>query len=801
MTRICDGLNVVEYGAGSIAGSMVGMVLADAGARVIKIEPPAGDRLREQNPSGFLVWNRGKESVVADLRTPDGQATFGELSATADVAIEGFRPGVAAGWGIGDVTLRARNPRLVHLSISAFGTTGPYASVKAYDPLVAAKVGLWARGTFGYRSGPHMYPVPWASFGAAMQGLAGVMAALHVRQRTGRGQSVAATMFAGLDPIEYFVLNIVQTMAKRGEKPSSDARSALDASRYSMLFATKDSRFLQTSTLLPHQARALCAAAGIEHILDEPRFARAPMFDDAETAQAFEDLLLEAYRSEDLEHWVPKLLASPDVAFEVAVTSEEGLDHPQIVHNGDSVTLDDPTHGPVRQVGPLFHSSVTPMEPTRSAPALGVHAGPFTQLPEPAVHGDPPEHPFAGVTVVEFGYFYAMPYGLSMLATLGARVIKIEDAKGDPHRMSFGPEVASTKTTAGKESVSLDLSTEAGRKIAQEIVAGADVFVTGFRTGIAEKLGLGYEELQQRNPRLVFVHAAGYGTDGPFARRALYAQAASAAAGSFGRQVGYWTRPEVSVDMSVLELQVVVLPRLGQIVDGDSNAALALFPSLAMAIYHQQRTGQGQFLSTSMIASNAWAYSDDFCTYAGKPSVPVCDEDSMGIHALERVYPAAEDSWVQLAVRTNDEFERMVSALGHPELARDARFVDRETRAANDDDLVKFLSETFTTRRAEAWEADLSAADVGCVACELSGQPVFTSFDRGLRTAGLTRAYEHPVYGEMVRPAPPLTFSESASRFEPPCLRGEHNHKVLAELGYTDVEIAELESSGAVIAR
>jgi crotonobetainyl-CoA:carnitine CoA-transferase CaiB-like acyl-CoA transferase len=777
------------------------MVLADAGARVVKIEPPDGDRLRRDNPSGFLVWNRGKESLIADLRTDEGRDSFRALAADADVAIEGFAPGVTDGWGIGGEALRDLNPALIHLGITAFGRTGPYASLKGYDPLVAAKSGLWTRGAWGHRAGPHMYPVSWGSFGAAMQGVAGVMAALHVRGRTGRGQSVGTTLFGGMDPIEYFVLNIVQVMSKKGETPTSDSRSALAATRYSMLFVTRDSRFIQTSTLLPHQGRALCAVAGVEHILDEPRFARAPMFDNAEDAQAFEDTLLEAFRSEDLAHWLPGLQANRDVAFEVAVTSEQALDHPQIVYNGDEVTVADPQHGPVRQVGPLFHSSETPMEPERSAPALGLNEGQFPTRTAPTTDGVAPDHPFAGVTVVEFGYFYAMPYGLAMLASLGARVIKIEDGKGDPHRTSFGPEVASTKTTAGKESVSLDLSTPEGRKIAQQIVADADMFVTGFRTGVADKLGLGYDELKQLNPRLVYVHAAGYGTTGPYAQRALYAQAASASAGSFGRQVGYWTNPEVSLDMSVLELQVVVLPRLNQIVDGDSNAAIGLFASAAMAIYHQQRTGEGQFLSTSMIGSNAWCYSDDFCTYAGKPPVPLCDDDAMGIHALERVYPAADGSWVQLAVRTQRELDQLMSTIGRPELLDDPRFSSADSRAANDAALIKELSSVFIGRSADEWEADLTAADVGCVACDLKGQPVFTSFDPGLREAGLTRTYEHPVYGEMVRPAPPVTFSESSSRFEPPCLRGQHNHKVLAELGYSETEIADLENSGSVIAQ
>ena len=110
MTAICAGLNVVEMGAGSIASSMAGMVFADAGARVIKVEPPEGDGLRELVPSGFLVWNRGKESLVADLRTSEGQQQVRDLAAAADVVIEAFSPGTTDGWGVGADALCAANP-------------------------------------------------------------------------------------------------------------------------------------------------------------------------------------------------------------------------------------------------------------------------------------------------------------------------------------------------------------------------------------------------------------------------------------------------------------------------------------------------------------------------------------------------------------------------------------------------------------------------------------------------------------------------------------------------------------------
>lgn len=796
MVRILDGLNVLELGSGSGAASIAGVVLADAGARVIKVEPPDGDRLRTENPSGFLVWNRGKDSFVADLRTADGQAKLKELARTADVMIEGFAPGTTDGWGVGPDVLRALNPALIHLSITGFGKTGPYAALKSYDSLVAAKAGLWARGSWGHRDGPIMFPVPWASYGAAMQSVAGIIGALLVRERTGRGQALDATLVAGLDPIDYFVSTIVQLMAKKGEKPSADARSAMGASRFGVLLATRDGRFIQTSTMLPHQGKALCEVAGIGDVVGgDPRFSGLPSFANADDAQEWEDLLMEAFRARDFDHWLPLLQASPDVAFEVAVTSEEGLEHPQIVHNGDVIVVEDSTLGPVREVGPIGHFSKTPIVVERSAPELGSSSEPFATHDFPPGGEEAPEHPFAGITVVEFGYFYAMPYGTAMLAALGARVIKIEDRAGDPHRNSFGPEVASTKTTAGKESISVDLRTAEGRAIAREIITKADAFLTGFRSGVADKMGLGYDDLKALNPRLLYVHAAGYGTDGPYAHRALYAQAAQSVAGSFGRQVGHWTDPAQSEGFSVMELQAVVMPHLNQLVDGDSNAALAVLAALSLGLYHQQRTGEGQFLGTSMIGGNAWAYSDDFCSYAGKPPTPLCDSDYYGTNALDRLYEAAGDSWVSLAVRSDAEFAALLSAVG---LDADDRFSSAAARAENDDELVSTLGAAFAERAAAEWESILSAARVGCVEVNLLGQPVFTSFDPVLRETGLTVAVEHPLYGEIIRAAPPIAFSETPGRVAPPCVRGQHNRAILTELGYSDGDITKFEELNVV---
>ena len=166
------------------------------------------------------------------------------------------------------------------------------------------------------------------------------------------------------------------------------------------------------------------------------------------------------------------------------------------------------------------------------------------------------------------------------------------------------------------------------------------MFVNGFRSGVAERMGLDYATLKKLNPRLVYVHAAGYGVDGPFAHRPIYAQVAQAVAGSIGRYGGRWLDPEFTKSLSWIEAQIVVLPRLRGIVDGDSNAALAVLSSILLALYDQRRTGTGQFVSTTMIGGNALAYADDFVRYEGKPVLATPDEENHGLHALYRLYRA-----------------------------------------------------------------------------------------------------------------------------------------------------------------
>lgn len=802
---ILEGVTVLECGAGSRAAALAGVFLADHGARVIKVEPPEGDRLRA-SASSFLVLNRGKESVVADLRTPEGRLRARELAGQADVLISAFAPGVAEEFGIGYEQLNELNPGLVHCSINGFSSRGPYAGIKAYDHVVQAKMGTFTLGqanSFGYRPGPIFTNAPVASTGAGHLAASGIVAALIARRHTGRGQRLEVPLFQGAAAVDYFGTmtwqwrNRLAAQAKPGGKAGGQG---VAASRFSFMPCTKDGRFVFFTAMLSHQAQAVMRALGIEKMLEDPRFAKAPMFQTAEDAQEWEDTIWETFRTRTFAEWDQRLLAEPDVAYELLRTSEEGLDHPQIRQNGEVVSVQDPGVGTVEQVGPTARYRATPALISRSAPGLGEHREPLA-LPvaqSPAVPGPAPEHPLAGFTIIEFGYFYAMPFGLSLAASLGARVIKIEDRRGDPMRWSFGaPETGAARTTEGKESIAVDLRQPEGRRLVHELVAKADAFVNGFRPGVAERQGVDYETLTAINPDLVYLHAAGYGVEGDYAARPIYAQCASAVAGAVDRHARFWMDPELTEGMSVPELQAVIMPRLRGLVDGDSNAALNVFTSLTLALYHKARTGQGQFLSTSMLGGNLWAYADEAVRHPGRKPMPATDPDFHGINALYRLYQGSQ-GWLFLAAPSQKEWEQLTEALGRADLAKDPRYATAEQRSANDEALAAELEKIFAARPAADWEAALAPGGFACVSAFEETMSAFTCTDPVLRETGLVAEVDHPLFGRVVRHGLPIEFSETPGRLAPGCLNGQHTRSILEELGYSAENTADLEEREVV---
>ena len=218
------------------------------------------------------------------------------------------------------------------------------------------------------------------------------------------------------------------------------------------------------------------------------------------------------------------------------------MDHPQVLYNGHAIDVEDPHVGPTRQIGPLVHLAKTPAQPKAGAPQLGADSADASFSQRSGVLGtDPlPVSPLAGVTVVELAWFYAAPFGTALLADLGARVIKIENLEGDPHRYQGPiPEWAGLKGLHGKESIALDYRTPKGREVLDRIIARADMVMRNFRQAASVQTGIDYDRLAAVNPDLVYLYGAAYGAEGPYSLRPAFDPTMAVAAGMRAYQLGW----------------------------------------------------------------------------------------------------------------------------------------------------------------------------------------------------------------------------------------------------------------------
>ncbi len=193
MVQALDGIRILDLSWG-IAGPLGVLLLAEHGADVIKVEPPGGDPFRSYD--GYTVWNRSRRSIEVDLKSTEGTATFTDLVHSADVVVESFRPGVMDRLGFGYDKIAAINPATILLSIPGYPSGHRFASRPGYDALVQASSGqMWEQP--GWRMGPIFLHMPMPSMGSAYLVPTGILAALHAREVTGRGQHVSTSLFQG----------------------------------------------------------------------------------------------------------------------------------------------------------------------------------------------------------------------------------------------------------------------------------------------------------------------------------------------------------------------------------------------------------------------------------------------------------------------------------------------------------------------------------------------------------------------------------------------------------------------------
>ena len=339
-----------------LPGPYLTLALADHGAEVIKVEPPGeGDPTRHlglsDGPSTvyFRALNRGKKSVVLDLKSAEGKNRLLSLADSADVFVESFRPGVMERLGFGEAVLRARNPRLVYCSISAFGSSGPYRDRPAHDLAVEALSGVLSLNV-------SIPTLPVSDLLAALQGLSGILMALLRRASTGRGDYVEIAMH---DVTVAALSNILGPTLAEDRQPVATHERTTGGSAFYRIYDTADGRHLVLGGQEMKFVRNLLGALGrpeLAPLCEKPGPHQKPVM----------DFLAETFRKKDLQHWLG-FLAKLDVCYGPVNTLPEALRDANALARG-MVVKDEQGR---RHLAPPIRFREEPARPRLREPKLG----------------------------------------------------------------------------------------------------------------------------------------------------------------------------------------------------------------------------------------------------------------------------------------------------------------------------------------------------------------------------------------------------------------------------------------------
>ncbi|MGP1353641.1 MAG: CaiB/BaiF CoA transferase family protein [Parasphingopyxis sp.] len=357
-----DGITVIDLSL-FLPGPMATMMMADQGAEVIKIEPAAGDPARQMAPeeAGQSVWfrnlNRGKKSIVLDLKSEAGVARLRELVAKADVFVEGFRPGVMQRLGFDYAAVSAINPAIVYCSISAFGQDGAMAHHPAHDLAVQALTGFLSVND-GADGTPVVPGVPAADMAAGLTALSAILMALIGREKTGRGDYIDATMFEAMLP---WCAHIAGGAIAGGEPPRSQSQRSLGGAAFYNVYATKDGRHVALG------AREMKFVRNLLTAIDRPDLIPLGEAEAGEPQAELRAFLAQTFATKTRDAWVD-WFADKDVAFSPVLDFREALASDLVAERGLLVEADG-----AHQIAPAIRFKQAAGRPMGPAPELDEH--------------------------------------------------------------------------------------------------------------------------------------------------------------------------------------------------------------------------------------------------------------------------------------------------------------------------------------------------------------------------------------------------------------------------------------------
>jgi crotonobetainyl-CoA:carnitine CoA-transferase CaiB-like acyl-CoA transferase len=749
-----NGIRVVDLSTG-IAGPAAAMFMADFGADVIKVEPPAGDPGR--SGPGFPMWNRNKRGMVIDAGTPDGAARLAALLAGADVCITGGDDGSSLPAVAAPEAACAANPALVYLQVPPYLDTVPWPGGRESAALLHAYAGLALRQN-SYSGSPIDPAFAYVLYAQAVWAGSAAMAALIERERSGHGQVVTVGGVHGMMITSTSALMIDLNAPERKADNGPGGPSPL-YTRYQCA----DGKWLFLATLLPKFQQQSLITLGLTDLLADQR-----------VGGELENMLLpanrdwvrarfrEVFATKTSDEWIA-ILHAADVPVGPLYQQSDWLDSEVIASIGMRAEVDDPERGPVAMPANPIKMSGTPATVRSPAPRLGEHDGDELWDPRPQPAGPAPEGgpALTGLRVLDLGAVLAGPYAGTLLAELGADVIKVEIPAGDSWRDRGMLYIR------GQRGLAIDLRSEAGRATFYRLVESADVVLDNYRAGVLKRLQIDYPRLEPVNPRIVSVSITGFGEGTPFSAEPAFDPILQARSGMMTAQGG-----DSEPVLNTVAINDVV------------TAATSVLAAL-LAVFSQLRTGRGQSAAVALAATAAYAQSEELVQVKGRPPAHRGGRDFPGPGPLDRSYATADDGWVRLQADP---------ATGPAQL-REAGFTDG-AEPATDEDWTSHLAAAFAALPRDEAIRRLTEAGIPAAASrrllELPQDADFTAFE-------ILTTLERGDLGPTLAPSRYAAFSRT--RQDKLLLApgvGEHSTEILSEAGLTEDEIAALLESGAI---
>ena len=386
----------------------------------------------------------------------------------------------------------------------------------------------------------------------------------------------------------------------------------------------------------------------------------------------------------------------------------------------------------------------------------------------------------AGIKVIEAASYVTGPFASQLLADMGAEVIKIEEPKrGDPFRGWGERNYAATfcSLNRNKKSITLDFRTDEGRDIAFKLLAGADVFIQNFRPGVLAKRGLGFDDLKQTNPRLVYCSISGFGPTGPYRDMPGYDTIGQARSGLLSLLTDPGKPQGMGISFS------------------DHLTGMYACYGVLGALMNRMLTGAGQHVETSLLRASVSFIAENAARYFETGHVPRRKHrtTTAGVFAFEDQDGLA----FVLHMSSPDKFWlALFDVVGKPEWAQDGRFNNRKARVENYDALSAQLAPIFRSGKRDDWlrrlvEKDVPAAPINTL------DEVFA--DAQVKTYGFPVEVEHPKMGKMKLIGNAVDMSRTPPSIDrPPPVLGEHTEEILASLGYDSGKISSLRNQGAI---